>query len=600
MKPIVLLTGAIVGLLAFSWGGKTATIQTVQSVAALRSANFGSVRTLILRGFYPGSHSGGGTLIAVPNNTKVDSCVIYADAAGHHFQRILNEKPINVAMCGARCTGMQIADGRSTGGSPLITSAEARWTPAMVGWRAVVNKAGSSGRQIDTTVVAVFGAHSLALAVSAGTTGSGETVSIYPDDTAALDDAIAAASKAKIAVELPARAICGYANPGRSVFKQIAAPGLLLNSGTLWLGQTGPGIDDGVGLQFSANGSKIVGPGTISGLYQTDQGSPQLNTAAALFSGTIGSSITGHVTIENTKGRAFLADRVKNFTVTDVVVRDCGDFVYQHTPVVDDQLGRSMCGQVTAPSGTLTISNYTGNNASQAGLLVYGPTDTAFRAAISNCHFSGNGYYGLDLEEISGSITLSNCEQRGNGKTPSGAILYGGYIARDVARLSAVNVSSSLIDSNAFVIESVDSQANMLDWSIDGLTVSGTPDRHGAAIYIALTWQGKPQRVALSDVSYDSLTLYANSPGCSTVAPRQQLLTFDKLRASRLYTAGPQTVFSPQGNPGQIMYVYGRNSDLGTFSMKPLGANQDAMFFDMSGVMVNGAIANSPSPFRCP
>jgi hypothetical protein len=53
----------------------------------------------------------GGRLIASPGDTNEDSCMVYADAAGHHFRRSLNGKPINVAMCGVRRIGVQIADG---------------------------------------------------------------------------------------------------------------------------------------------------------------------------------------------------------------------------------------------------------------------------------------------------------------------------------------------------------------------------------------------------------------------------------------------------------------------------------------------------------
>jgi len=500
-------------------------------------------------------------------------------------------------MCGARCGGTQILDGRSSAGSPVITSSKARWTSAMVGWRAVVNKAGASGQQIDSTVVAVSNAGLLKLAVAASTTSSGNTVSVYPDDTGELDAAFAAAGNARITVQLPAGAVCGYANPGASVFKTIAGTGLFLNSGTLWLAHTGPAMDTGIGLNFTANGSIVRGPGVISGLYQTDQNAAQYNTTAILFSGTTGSSISGHVTIENTKGRAFLADAVTDFAITDVTARACGDFAFHPPNGMDIMTGRSMCGQVTAPKGTLTVKNYTGLDAAQAGFLLYGPTDAAFNATFVGCRFSGNGFFGLDLEEISGTVAVSDCEQTGNGQVPSAGLVYGGYIVRDVANFSAINIKSSLTDSNAFVILSADSKANLQDWSVNGLSLTGTPSSHAATLYIAFSYSGTPQRVTLKDVTYDNWSMYVNGAPCTRSAPRQQLLSFENVRASGLYR-GTQTELNFQANPGQMTYVEGRNSDLGSANIKALTGNQSAIFLDVAGVRGSSSFTK-PAPFHC-
>jgi hypothetical protein len=309
--------------------------------------------------------------------------------------------------------------------------------------------------------------------------------------------------------------------------------------------------------------------------------------------------MAGQVTIQNTKGRAFLASGVKNFVISGVVLKNCGDFAF-HPASGDIMQGRSMCGQVSTPSGTLTIKNYTANNAAQAGLLVYGPTDASFHATISNCHFSGNGYYGLDLEEIKGAVDVSNCEHMGNGVVPSAGLIYGGYIIRDVARVNFTKIKSSLTDSNAFVAQSVDANSNLAEWSFNDLQITGTSLRHAGAIYLAFNWAGTPQRVSLSKVGYDNITIYANSPQCSAAAPRQQLLTFDGVQASRPYMGGTQTAFDVQGNPGQKLYVRARASDLGTVNVKPLAGNQNAIHFDLSGVQVNGAVANSAAPFKCP
>jgi hypothetical protein len=570
--------------------------RSAASVADLRAGDFGSAQNLTLSGFYPGSPKGGGILTATSGSSD-DGCMVFADKAGHIFRRSLDGRPLDVTMCGARCGGTQVGDGRSSAGSPVITSATARWTKAMLGWRAVVTKAGVSGQQIDTTVAAIDGAGTLRLALPAGTTGSGETVSVYPDDTVALDAAFAAAGKARIAVQLPAGAVCGYANPGASVFKTVAGQGLYLNSGTLWLGHTGPAMDTGVGLHFTANGSVLKGPGVISGLYQTNQNTGQYNTSAILFTGTAGSAIRGPITLENSKGRAFLAEDVKDFAVTDVTVRACGDFAYHPPAGVDIMTGRSMCGQVTAPKGTLIVKNYTGVDAAQAGFLLFGPTDAAFRAEITNCHFSGNGFYGLDVEEVAGTVAVSDCEQTGNGQPPSAGLTYGGFVFRDVAHFSASNLKSSLTDSNAFVIQSADAKANLQDWSINGLTLTGTPASHGATLYVAFQYSGVPQRVSLRNVTYDNWTMYVNGAPCTRAAPRQQILSFENVRASGLYK-GTQSELDFQANPGTMTYVEGRNSDLGVSTFKPLTGNQAAIFQDLAGVRGSGAAARSTA-FGC-
>ncbi len=592
MKP---LFASLLILLVPVAESRAQSAPSVASVAALRAGDFGAAKSLTLAGYYAASAKGGGALQAVSAGAD-DGCLVFADRAGHRFRRALDGKPLDVTMCGARCGGVQVQDGRSTAGSAVIASAGGRWSRAMAGWRAVVDKAGPNGQQIDSKIVSVDSAGSLKLAVAAGATGSGETVSVYPDDTSALDAAFAAAGKAGILVQLPAGGVCGYANPGASVIKTVAGAGLFLNSGSLWLGHTGPAMDSGVGLRFTANGSVLKGPGTISGLYQTDQNTGQYNTNAILFAGTQGSSITGRLTIRNSKGRAFLAEGVSNFVVTDVITRACGDFAFHPPAGMDIMTGRSMCGQVTAPKGTLTVKNYTGLDAAQAGFLLYGPTDASFRASITNCHFSGNGYYGLDLEEISGTVTVSDCEHTGNGHAPSAGLIYGGYIVRDVAHLSASNIKSSLTDSNAFVIQSVDAKANLQEWAIDGLSLTGTAS-HGATLYVAFNYLAAPQRVSLRNVVYDNWSMYVNGAPCSRSAPRQQLLAFENARASGLYK-GTQSQWDFQANPGQMTYVLGRNSDLGTAVIKPLTGNQGAIFLDLAGVEGSG-LTPAAGPFHC-
>src|ERR1700733_11553668 len=143
MKLSIFSFVAIAGLIALQLAATASPSQAVPSIAALRGGNFGGTQTITLASFYAGSSTGGGTLVANSGDTTSadDSCTIYLDAAGHRFRRSLTGNALNVAMCGARCGGVQVMDGRSASGSANITSATARWTPAMVGWRAVVSRA---------------------------------------------------------------------------------------------------------------------------------------------------------------------------------------------------------------------------------------------------------------------------------------------------------------------------------------------------------------------------------------------------------------------------------------------------------------------------
>jgi hypothetical protein len=222
--------------------------------------------------------------------------------------------------------------------------------------------------------------------------------------------------------------------------------------------------------------------------------------------------------------------------------------------------------------------------------------NAAFGPTISNCHFSGNAYYGLDLEEVSGTVVVSDCEHTGNGRSPSAGLIYGGYIVRDVAHRSANNLKSSLTDSNSFVIQSVDAKANLQDWTIDGLSLTGT-QFHGATLYVAFNYLGAPQRVSLRTVLYDNWSMYVNGAPCSRSAPRQQLLAFENIRASGLYK-GTQSPWDFQAHPGQMTYVLGRDSDLGTATLKPLTGNQGAIFLDLAGVQGSG-LAPAAAPFHC-
>jgi hypothetical protein len=103
--------------------------------------------------------------------------------------------------------------------------------------------------------------------------------------------------------------------------------------------------------------------------------------------------------------------------------------------------------------------------------------------------------------------------------------------------------------------------------------------------------------VSLKDVTYDAWSMYVNGAPCTRSAPRQQLLSFENVRSSGLYK-GTQTELDFQANPGQMTYVEGRNSDLGTANIMALTGNQAAIFLDFVSVQKKGA-APGFAPFHC-
>jgi hypothetical protein len=88
--------------------------------------------------------------------------------------------------------------------------------------------------------------------------------------------------------------------------------------------------------------------------------------------------------------------------------------------------------------------------------------------------------------------------------------------------------------------------------------------------------------------------MYVNGAPCTRAAPRQQLLSFENVRASGLYK-GTQTELDFQANPGQMTYVEGRNSDLGVSNIKALTGNRGPIFLDLAGVQGNGVPPGSLS-----
>jgi hypothetical protein len=498
----------------------------------------------------------------------------------------------NVTSFGAQCAGVQVTDGVSALGSPTIASASGRFTSRMVGWVAVVNFAAAGGRQLVTTVKAYNSATSITLLANAGASSSRETVSLYPDDTDALIKAFGAAAAAKVSIILPAGRICGFANPGSNVNRGLSFPALYLNGGQLWLGQTGPTTDTGVSLEPTSDGFKIVGPGVIDGLYQTDQGIVQANAAALEFqngAGTInGVQIVGNVVIQNTKGRAFSVIRPNNLHISDLTVRNCGDYKYV-PPSGDEEIGRSMCGQVDGASGNLTISNYTSINAAQSGLLISNSTDPHFHAVLNNLHFFGNAYYGLDVEEIAGTVEVNKIENRQTEAGGSRSFVFGGSIFLDTRNIEYGNFTHTNMNGNGLVVETQPGgKAQIASWNIANGTVSGTSVAHNGGIYIAWQNVGNPERIRLAHIHYDTINFAPYSaPACTASNPFLDALILEDIHASGL-ARSKATSFAPDGNPNELIYVKVTDSSLGSIDIASAGANKKELFFDLANVSITG------------
>lgn len=572
-------------------GGGGGTGLVVNSISALRAVNVAQSPNVYVTQYSSTSGKGGGEFNATGQSTCADNGGTLIQAVGGCYARDTGGQAYQFTWFGAVCGGVQVSDGISASGSAFVSSASAKWAGVKVGWVGVVDGAASGGQQLVTTVATVATPSSVSLAAPAGASGTGETISLYPDDTAALDATWTAAGTAGVAASLPNGDTCGYANPGSGVIKTISANGLNLNNGNLWLGQTGPTVDWGVGLAFPGNNKLVVGPGTIDGLYQTNQSIAQFNTHAVSFTGGNNDGITGSVVIQNTKGQAFNTGVVSNFRLTDLLVQNCGDFSYQHSSTPGDMFGRSMCGAIFSATQNLTISGYTALNAAQSGLLIETVTDSSFHAAITNCYFSGNGYYGLDVEDTSGAFDIANCENYGNSLAPSGALIYGGYVFRDVPYISAVNIRSYLTDTNALVMQSTDSGANLDSWNLANIEIGGTSATHGGQISLAFNSPGAfPQRVSLKNVNYDRLFLSVAGSACDATRPKQQLLSFDNINSSQLFS-GMQTLFLPNAGTGEWTYVQGSDSNLGNSGYDSVGATNNTVGLDLFRVQTNGAIA---------
>lgn len=579
-----------------------ANIPAINNITQLRSTTASQYPSVYLTKYNVTTGIGGGEF----NYTGVSSCTddggVLIQAVGGCYRRNTGGLPYNIAWFGAQCGGYQVVDGVSTSTSHTVTSITSAWTASMVGWVAVVNKAATSGNQLVTTVSGFTNAGSITLTAAAGASGTAETISLYPDDTTAFSNTVTAADRDSTSMTFPAGQTCGVANPGTASYWNLTFPNVYLNGATVWLGQTGPTSDTGWGFNMEGvntsgsqwTGVSVVGPGTVDGLYQTNQGIAQNSISDAFVwndgGGTVinNAAVTGHVIIQNTKGAAITAQGVNNFTIDNVLVQNCGDYSYQHSGTPGDMAGRPMCATIASGTGEIKVSNFTALNAAQSGILLESFATASGHAALTNCYFSGNGYYGFDAEVITGALDIANCTNFGNGVAPAGALISGGYIIRDAEYVRATNIQSYLVDSNAIVAESIDGGANQTNWSFSNVDVTGTVN-HAGQIYIAFTADGVPQRIALENVNYDVLTVApTGSPACSTTAPQYQLFKFNHIQASQNLGPTYSTIFNPQAAASQMLYILGSDSNLGAVSVASLGGTNNKWgYFDLFRVQMN-------------
>lgn len=629
--PVYVPTASIAALEAYGASSASVKHAEVQCYYATGPCHGGG-RFDWLTSYLPSGGADGGIWIAATGvSCSATGCWHRADISD-----LLGFSPY---MFGAKCGGVQVTDGVSTVGSPTITSATAAWTSDMVGWQAVVNKAYAGGQQLVTTVSSVGGVGSLTLAANAGASGTAETVSLYPDDTAAFTNMFAAAGTEHV-ILMPAGQTCGVANPGTASSWLIKAPAIFWNGATIWTGQTGPTSDTGWSFNLFGNcntalspvictGTAVVGPGTLDGLYQTDQGVAQNSLIFGLQFGSPpyvmkGASATG-MKIQNTKGPGIYEEDGADTTVSDTTVQNCGDYSYQHSSTPGDMTGRPICVIFQAPTGFLKINNLTTRDAAQTGLLVQntaigagagGPAD--FTLDISNYSSSGDGYPGLDLEEIVGSVNLSNLTYYGDLITASGALQPGGFIFRDIARMNATNINCILCTSNAFSSVATDGHVYMRDWHFTNLSFAGLDGTlHGAqTIYFGWNPDGGPQSVSINGMNYDRAIFQYSGPACNVLYPQFNVLDLTNIHTTSQSAETYDTIFEPVGSAGTFTYIHARDSSLGRVNIDSTGSFTGATLFDFPNTFTQGAptvtggiasadfgpttISNPQTSFTCP
>lgn len=543
------------------------------------------------------SSDNGGTLIQTvfPGTSTPSGC----------YARKTLGQPYNIAWFGAQCGGVQVTDGVSINGNATVTSVSDKWTANMVGWIAVVNKAAASSKQLRTTIASFNNSGSIVLANTAGASGTAETISVYPDDFTAMLNTANAAHLVNAGITLPSGQTCGVngnsANPFLRVYSSFYG-----NNGTLWLSQTGPDSTYGESLVFGGlPGSTLVGPVTIDGLYETDQDIAQFNIPGVQFdAGVNNGAIIGNVTIQNTKGRCVTGGGGVNFTITDLLIQNCGDFVYDNSGNPNDQAGRSMGVQLDGYDGDVTVKGFTSIRAAQSAILVsgFGSEPISLHVSISDCKLSYSGYFNFDFELNNGTVDVSNCQSYSQGGVPSGGILYGGFISRDTKYLHVSDYTGLGTDGSAFIALNTDVDANLIDLSLNNVNIIGSAANHKGQISISAGFFGSTeghQYINLNNVRYDNFTFSsAPAPTCSASQPYQQLFQFAGLRANQVANQGSgafDTNFNPQANNGTLVYLLGRDSSLGTVNINTAVNYTKGQYFDWSSVRTNGVLTFSGS-----
>lgn len=512
-------------------------------------------------------------------------------------------RPYDPTWFGAECGGVEIFDGVSNSSSAVITSSSAKFTAKMANehWIAVVNTAAGSNKQLRTTVSGFNSSTSITLATTAGSSNTAETVYLYPDDYTPFASLATVSAASSAGVTMPTGQICGVNGSSANPFLRFYSS-FYLNNATLWLSQTGPDNTYGESLVFGVTntGFTLVGPGVIDGEYQTNQGISQSGIPGVQFdTGSNNGGIIGNVTIQNTKGRCVSGGGGVNFTITDLLIQNCGDFVYDNSGNPNDQTGRSMGIQLDGYDGNVTIKGFTSVRAAQSAILIsgFGSEPVSLHVAISHCKLSYSGYFNFDFELNNGTIDISDCQSYSQGGVPSGGILYGGFISRDTKYLHVSNYTGIGTDGSAFIVLNTDVDANLIDMSLDDVNIIGSSTNHRGQISISAGFfsgtEGH-QYLNLHNVRYDNLTFSsAPAPTCSTSQPFQQLFQFDGLRANQVASQGSgvsETNFNPQANNGTLVYLLGRNSSLGTVNINTAVNYTKGQYFDWSGVLTNGVL----------
>lgn len=588
MKKAISIALAFVALLCcpVAYGQN---VFVISSIAQLRTIPVQAFPVAYVTQYSAATGIGGGDFVTNGVTTCTDNGGTIIQAVGGCYFRKTAGQPYDISWFGAFCDGIAVQDAVSTS-SATITSASARWASVHANDKVVIFGAAVSGKEYSGTVSSVNSSSSLTITPATSTSGTGMTVYVYTDDHSAFSSALAAANATSSALSSPAVSLtlpqgksCGFSNPGSltALTFTSAGVGLNLNNGQLWLGQTGSAQDTGYELQFLRDNQWVNGPGLIDGLYQTNQGFPQLNLAGVIWFGggtqigsraLIGGGMQNGVVVQNTKGTSVEAYFVQNWTLSDVSAYNCGD--YQYVPGSGDpETGRQFCYLISGASGSTNLSNFTATKAAQSGILIQDFNSVSNPAAVinvSNFTSYDAGFYDFDNEGYPGSINFNNVSTIGTGAcTPTGStFVCGGTVVASVNRFTGNGLQSYGIDANAVSFQLTNNVAVASNYlGVQGITLRGTTSLHAADLFISLDGSVVPQQAYLSDVVTDRFDTNTIGPACVSTKPYQNLLAFHNLRVSRQYTAGAPTTFTGQPNSGSLSYYLGSDSDLGSVNI---------------------------------